>query len=258
MTGEHGTTASGWDSIGYSSFGQFLRVLGASEHDHRLIEHPGLVATVSPQTPEHSLFNSVLYEHPAALEDHYAELEQAYDDAGIRAWVVWAPDVDKVSLRLLAEHGHQRAGARMMTLDLHDVPDAGDDSEVSRAFDWETLCAINDAAYGYPGPTFLRGMGRRSGEQLRRYGLNWRGFPASATATLDHERDCGVYLVATLPEARRQGLAARVLVTALLEARGRGCATSTLQASPAGAGLYTRLGYRDLGAVHFCERRRLD
>lgn len=257
MLEEYGTTASGWDSIGYASIGHFLRTLASSDRRRRIIEDDGLLATVTPQTPERSLFNSVVYEHPAALHDNYAELEDAYESAGVEAWVVWAPASDKHSIAFLSERGHDLDGEpRMMSLDLDDVPSNGLDPEVSRNFDWRTLCEINDAAYGYDRPTFLRGMGEGCAGEFGRYGLDWRGFPASGIGTLEHARDCGVYLVATLPEARRQGLAARVLVSALLEARERGCLTSTLQASAAGAGLYARLGYRDLGAVQYRERRR--
>jgi hypothetical protein len=43
---------------------------------------------------------------------------------------------------------------------------------------------------------------------------------------------------------------------ALLEARGRGCTTTSLQATMRGRPVYQRLGYRDIGAMHMWERRR--
>ena len=254
---EYGTTPSGWDSIGHASFAQFLRVLASSDRGRRLIEHDGLIATVIPASSERSLFNSVLYEDSAALAEHYDELEEAYESAGVKAWVVWAPETDKAGIRFLESKGHALGGEPgMVSLDLEDVPDDGTGDEVSPDFDWPTLCEINDVAYGYETPTHLTGLGMACGKKLQRYGSDWRGFAASGLATLDHDGDCGVYLVATLPEARRQGLAARVLVRALLEARRRGCRTSTLQASAASAGLYARVGYRDLGTIQYRERRK--
>ncbi len=70
--------------------------------------------------------------------------------------------------------------------------------------------------------------------RLRTYAARWRGFDAAVLATLDNDGDCGFYLVATLPEARGNGLCAGLMERALLDARERGCRTSTLQASPAG------------------------
>jgi len=64
-----------------------------------------------------------------------------------------------------------------------------------------------------------------------------------------------VTFVATLPEARGRGLAARLLTHALHDARERGCTTTSLQATKMGQPLYERLGYRNLGPLHMWERR---
>jgi GNAT superfamily N-acetyltransferase len=82
------------------------------------------------------------------------------------------------------------------------------------------------------------------------------GQPACGVGTNDHEGDCGVTLVATLPEARGRGLARNLLTRALLEARERGCTTSSLQATRLGYPVYRRIGYRDLGPIQMWERRR--
>jgi hypothetical protein len=41
----------------------------------------------------------------------------------------------------------------------------------------------------------------------------------------------------------------------LHDARERGCATTSLQATKLGHSIYARLGYRDVGAVQMWERR---
>jgi ribosomal protein S18 acetylase RimI-like enzyme len=64
-----------------------------------------------------------------------------------------------------------------------------------------------------------------------------------------------VQLVATRPEARRRGLAGELLRLALREAAARGLKTTTLEATAAGAPVYSRLGYRDLGELQMWERR---
>jgi ribosomal protein S18 acetylase RimI-like enzyme len=54
----------------------------------------------------------------------------------------------------------------------------------------------------------------------------------------DHDGDCGIYNVATLPQARRRGIGSALTALQLHRARERGCATASLQST---------LGFRDLG-----------
>jgi len=86
--------------------------------------------------------------------------------------------------------------------------------------------------------------------------------PASCLATIDHEPvagakapDCGIYWVATPEEYRGRGLSTRLLCAALMEARERGCATTSLQASQMGEPIYTKLGYQMPYRYYLYERR---
>ena len=60
--------------------------------------------------------------------------------------------------------------------------------------------------------------------------------------------DANVSFVATLPRARRQGLARAVLRRALRDARDRGFATASLQATPMAEPLYAAEGFVPVGA----------
>ena len=82
------------------------------------------------------------------------------------------------------------------------------------------------------------------------------GGTASVVGTLDLDGDCGVYWVATLPEARGRGLTSRHMHLALEDGRQRGCDISTLQATKLGRPVYEALGYRDIGTLEMWERRR--
>jgi GNAT superfamily N-acetyltransferase len=65
-----------------------------------------------------------------------------------------------------------------------------------------------------------------------------------------------VVFVATLPGARRQGLAAESMRTVLREALEAGCATTTLEATEAGHPIYAAMGYAALGRYRMMEARR--
>jgi GNAT superfamily N-acetyltransferase len=60
--------------------------------------------------------------------------------------------------------------------------------------------------------------------------------------------------VATVPSYRRRGLGTAMTCRALLAARAEGAVNAFLDATPAGAGIYQRLGFADLGPVVYCER----
>lgn len=63
----------------------------------------------------------------------------------------------------------------------------------------------------------------------------------------DHAGDCAIGMVETVPAARRKGLATQLCAHAVAEARDRGCTTASLQATEMAGGVYTRVGFHDLG-----------
>ncbi len=82
------------------------------------------------------------------------------------------------------------------------------------------------------------------------------GTPAAFVVVFDNDSDCVFWYAATSKPSRGRGLCSGLLHHALVEARERGCVTSTCQATPAGEPVYERLGFRSLGGLHFWERRR--
>ena len=221
----------------------------ASAPEARLVELGDVQATVSPHVPERSLFNCVVYDDAASLERHYDELASAFD--GVDAWTVWVHD--EAAAELLAARGHALdADPANMLLGLAEVDGPPFACEAGTMAE---LAAVNEAAYPWHDGSMQRGI-----EALEPYDhvyvVRRDGRAVAALAIEDVDADAYVTLVATLPEARGGGLATGLMRQALLDAKKRGQATSTLQATKKGEPVYARLGYRTLGSLQMWERRR--
>lgn len=92
------------------------------------------------------------------------------------------------------------------------------------------------------------GLGEES--PLRSYLGRLDGRAVAASSLLAAAGVGGIYNVATLPEARRQGLGAAVTMGALRDARELGYRIGVLQSSRMGFGVYRRLGFEQHGAYH--------
>lgn len=235
----------------------FYRLLVAGSKSSRLIEHEDLVAAVVPVTPERSFCNAVVPQSSQGLSDRLDALAVAYERAGVRAWTVWIPGSDTRSALLLEQSGHRLdATPAAMALELdHFEPATGPAQlELDPAPRFSDVGAINDAAYGY-GEEFVNAVAGLPNDAAHLYVAQLDGKPVACTVGFDHGGDCVIAMVATLPEARGKGLAAALVTQALIDARQRGCETSTLQATKMGKPIYERMGYRDLGPLHMWERR---
>ena len=70
---------------------------------------------------------------------------------------------------------------------------------------------------------------------------------ATSIGVLDGDT-VGVYMVATLPEARGRGIGRAITLATLLDGRDRGARIGVLEASTMGHPVYAKLGFRDIGA----------
>jgi ribosomal protein S18 acetylase RimI-like enzyme len=238
----------------YASLREFYRLPGAGPGDSSTVELEGVTAAVVPATPDRSFMNSVVYETTADLERALPELADVYRSAGVAAWTVWVPDGDEHAAELLEQAGHVLdASPAAMAMELDSLTAPRPDLDLVPAPSLETVGAINDRAYDLDGGDIEPGIRDLTG--LRAYVSGLEGRPVCCAAALDHGDDCTITLVATLPEARRRGLAAKLVTLALHDARDRGCTTTTLEATKTGYPVYLKLGYRDLGPIHMYERR---
>jgi ribosomal protein S18 acetylase RimI-like enzyme len=236
---------------------EFLRAVGGASDRARFVELRGSVwASLTPARPDRSVVNAVVYDDTDALLASLDELAALYQDGGIAAWTVWVPEGDERAVDALHAEGHVLDGEpRDMggALDEMDL-EPRFELDVDRAPSWTEVAEVNEAAY------FASAGGAYFGPALARldaqgYVARLDGRPASCLAIVDADDDAYVALVATRPEAQRRGLAGELLRLALRDARDRGLRTTTLEATKAGAPVYVRLGYRDLGVVEMWERR---
>lgn len=236
-----------------------IELFGGCSDACSVIRRDGVIASVSPPTPDRSLFNSVVATGPETLAAAIDELAAVYADAGIRAWTVWVPDYDRRSAELLAERGHVLDGApRTMGLDLVDLRPPGESLpegvELVRG-EIPVIGSVNDRAYGIETPAWGVAMEREPDLPLDSLMAVDAGEPVACAMVLDHHGDAAVTAVATLPEHRGKGLAGWIITELLGSARDRGLTTGSLQASRAGAPVYERLGFADAGFVELWELR---
>jgi GNAT superfamily N-acetyltransferase len=225
--------------------------------DSRTLTLPGVTAAITPATPDRSVLNGVVVEDFAKLPAVLDEIAAAYAEAGVRAWTVWVPEYEREARDLLAGAGHVLdAMPAAMLLDLDELA-APPRSEPDWNGEWDIEAAgrINDAAYGDEPGLFARGMGDLPAESGHMYLARAGGDPASFVVVHDHEDNCEFWIAATVPEARGRGLLSGLLHRALVDARARGCTTSTTQATRMGEPVYARLGYRKFGTIEMWERR---
>ena len=234
----------------------FYRLVGERSPGGTVVQSEGLLAAVVPSCPRQSVVNGVVYEHADEVRASHGKLAATYAAASVLAWRVWVPETDRGLAGWLEQAGHKLAGRpRAMTLELGRARlDVDHELDWQRANDAESLSSVNEQAYGLPAGEFAA-VTEALAPGASFYFARDRGQIAACLAAIDRDGDCGIYCVATKPASRKQGLASALLRRALLDARARGCSTSSLQSSPMGFSVYEHLGYRDRGAIEVWERR---
>lgn len=233
----------------------FYAMIASGTPDARL-EHLGDVqACVVPASTIASLPNGVVYGDTEAFVHAIPRLGGVY---GGLPFLVWlrpgdlraSRDCEAAGLRL--DGGPQLMAAAISELDLEP---RGPVDRVEAS--WHDLASVNARAYGRPEEAFAAVFADISDSLSRVYGARLDGEVASVLSVRDDgEGDLGIYMVATLPEARGRGLAGGLLRLALREAaEERRVTTTSLEASALGAPIYEAIGYRTLGILEQWERR---
>jgi len=168
-------------------------------------------------------------------------MERVYAAAGVTRFAAWVPEWDGAMCADLDRRGYRLdERTRAMGMGLADLAVPVPDLELAPP-DWaEYLRVIEvpaDLLAGADHDAFHVLLARRDGENV------------AAAMAYDHDGDCGIYNVGTLPHARRRGLGTALTAVHLHRARERGCRTASLQSTPEAECLYAALGFRDLGVI---------
>ncbi len=203
-------------------------------------EVDGIVIAAFAAPPEREFLNNAVLPRGrrrigAALEG----LERVYAERGIERYAIWVHESDEATAAEVAGRGY----ALDTTTRTMAMPVAALGEVDSSSLDlFEPGLEEFWRAVGVAGmvPELSRGEGHF-------YVARLDGESVSTLMAFDHEGDCGIYMVGTLPAARRRGIATALSAHAVEEARSRGCATVSLQSTRIAEGVYARVGFRDLG-----------
>ncbi|MFP2963925.1 GNAT family N-acetyltransferase [Myxococcus sp. 1LA] len=210
---------------------------------------PGVDAFGLPEHPEHLRAQQVFFHDAGALRDALPALTDFYQGLGVPAWRVAVRPEDTEGRRVLTDAGFHPDAVRMdaMGLALEDVPDAPPDLALEASETQDDMVAINKRTWSALGGQLDVWL-RPPPLHVHTLVAKEAGVPLACGMARDVGDTAGIYMVATVPEARGRGLAAQVMRGLHHQARARGMTAAVLQATPEARPLYQRLGYRDLGA----------
>ena len=237
----------------WEGFARLQVLLGGHAGPGRVMVRDGLVASVVPAAPDSPTLNAAVAIEPDAGPRHLEELKHSYEEARIRRWGVWLDGGAHEAAHELTKAGMLVSASSPGMGTTLDGPI--EDAEPHNA-DLATVGRVNDLAYGNFDGRLERTLTPLPNGVLNGYRADHDGRPASVAIALHHNDDCGISFVATIPEARRRGLATEVMRQALKDAQDKGCTTTTLQATDVGERLYENLGFRRLCAMQLWELRR--
>jgi hypothetical protein len=163
----------------------------------RVARSEGVSAAVFPTAPERGVYNNALLEcgTDAARRSTAVEtMERVYTDAGVDHYAAWVHESDAPMIGQLTGSGYRfDSSTRVMAMSLDAIPVPEPEIELGEA-SWEEYLRIIDGPDG-----LLAGVDPSAFHVLvaRLDGRN-----AGTALAYDHDGDCGIYNVVTLPDAR--------------------------------------------------------
>lgn len=214
--------------------------------------------------------NDVTYTHLAQDTDEYvnkkiSEVLTYFSPRNVSvAWVI-SPITQPAQLATSLEaRGFTRVGGDSnMAIDLHQMNEnipAPSDLLIKEIEDTETLKlhnAISKVSFESSPETAQSyyecyvGNGFGHGRPWHHYMAWLSDTPVAIASLLLHAGVAGIYGVATLPEARRQGIGAALTLHAMYVARSLGYKIAILAPSEMGTNMYRSIGFQEVGNAHY-------
>lgn len=219
--------------------------IARGSRDAAVMRLPGVAAAVFPEQPERTVYNNALLARGLAARERreaVAAMEAAYAAGGVERFAAWAHENDDALCAELEARGYTiDTTTRAMGMALGDLQAPRSEIELAPAgwADYLRHLGLDDVP-----PGLLRRVDPDAFEvRVARAG----GEIVAAAIAFDHDGDCGIYNVSTLAHARRRGIGTALTALHLHDARARGCATASIQATEIAEGIYAAAGFRDLG-----------
>lgn len=206
----------------------------------------GVAAAVFPNGPERAVYNNALLDRGLRPDDRAAAIEameRAYDSAGVERYAAWVHESDDGMLGDLKLRGFTfDTSTRAMGMALDDLPGPARDVGIQPVEDWGEYLSYLQSV-GVP-------EGLLADTDPKAYHVLAARIDGANVATaiaFDHDGDCGIFNMSTMPEARRRGIGTALTASHLRDAADRGCSTASLQATEMAEGIYASVGFGDLG-----------
>jgi GNAT superfamily N-acetyltransferase len=205
-----------------------------------VIDADGAAIAVFVHRPDREFLNNAVLARgigdPGATLD---AVERAYAKRGVERFAVWVHESEKAVAPAVEARGYDYdSSTRAMAMPIAALAEV----------DTSMLDLVEPSLERFWAVDGLDGLvPDLSPERAHFYVARFEGGDAAMLMAFDHEGDCGIYMVGTRPDARRQGLAAALSAHAVKQAGERGCATVSLQSTEMAESVYVRVGFRDLG-----------
>jgi ribosomal protein S18 acetylase RimI-like enzyme len=248
-----------------------FRVVAASRGKGEIRELHGV--SIASAGVEFQMFNAAFLSAPVASEAELAQrilLASLHFDSRGQSWAWWVcedmlePRTRRASRRIFERHGlrHSVDMPGMLAETVAPPVKPLPEMEIRRVHDGatrDTFCAITSVCFHAPVQWFLEVFDNVAvWERFAAYVGYIDSEPVSTTAIVMGGNAAGVYNVATMPQHRHHGYGEAIMRYGLERAyEEHGTERSILQATPAGARLYERMGYRTVAkiAVYASARR---
>lgn len=257
-----GKRATGLDSTelrkrAVAGFATELELIGTASTAGGCLDLDRALALITPTIRDEPTFNVAFAEDGDALAERIGDITDAFSDAGVRRWRIWADVEDAAGLEMLEARGHVPGEARRaMAMALSDLrrPEIKVATDVQIVAGRMTeIARVADLQYGFDGG-WTEVLAVLPELPVRIMVARRDGFPIAGALTVDVDDDLVVCFRVTSPEIDDEGLVEACLVHLIEDAEQRGRTTVSVRVEEADADVYRRQGFQDLGGFQSWER----